>query len=117
LPCSRWPDARRCRRSRAPTSACPIGIDEPGVYGRVDLGNAAPPPVVHPRPVVIAPAPYAVRRAPICLYVAAEQQSHWRHCCARYDACGQPVYFVSDAWVRDRWEHAHHRPWREERHR
>ena len=26
---------------------------------------------------------------------------HWRKHCARYDACGRPVYFVQEDWYRN----------------
>ncbi len=83
-----------------------IGIAQPGVYGRIDIGTAPPPPVVYAQPVVIAARPYAVQRAPIYLYVPVEQQRHWARYCGRYAACGQPVYFVQERWVRDRWDEA-----------
>ena len=36
----------------------------PGVYGRVDIGNAPPPPVVYVRPMTVVRAPRAASRAP-----------------------------------------------------
>jgi len=92
-----------------------IGVHQPGVYGRIDIGNAGPPPVVYEQPVVIAPQPYAVQRQPIYLYVPVDQQRHWARYCGHYSACGQPVYFVQEQWVRDRWAHEHHRNWRDDR--
>jgi hypothetical protein len=91
-----------------------VNINVPGIYGRVDIGAPAPgvafvpPPVVYAQPVVIAPAPIAVQRAPIYLYVPDWQQRDWAHHCGAYAACGQPVYFVREAWVRDRYEKYHH---------
>jgi hypothetical protein len=86
-----------------------IGIHQPGVYGRIDIGNQPPPAVVYPQPVIIAPAPVAVHRQPIYLYVPPGHQKHWSRYCGRYNACGQPVYFVQERWVRDRWDHEHER--------
>lgn len=83
-----------------------IGINQPGVYGRIDIG-AAPPPVVYTQPVLVAPSPRAARLRPVYLYVPAEQQRDWRRYCGRYGACGQPVYFVQEQWVRQRYERAH----------
>jgi len=91
-----------------------IGVYQPGVYGRIDIGNAPPPPVIYTQPVVIAPTPYAVYQRPVYLYVPVEHQRHWQRYCGRYAACGQPVYFVQERWVQERWEHAHpggHRGW------
>ena len=84
-----------------------IDINQPGVYGRIDIGNMAPPPVVYAQPVVIAPAPVAVYRRPIYLYVPPAHQASWGRYCGNYAACGQPVYFVQEAWVRERYYREH----------
>jgi len=81
-----------------------IGIDQPGAYGRIDIGNFPQPAVVYPQPVVIAPTPVAVYQRPIYLYVPPDHQHNWGRHCGRYGACGQPVYFVQERWVRE-----HHR--------
>lgn len=81
-----------------------IGIHQPGVYGRIDIGNMPPPPVVLPQPVIIQPAPIAVVRQPIYLYVPPGHQKNWAKHCARYAACGQPVYFVQERWVQQRYD-------------
>ena len=84
-----------------------IGINQPGVYGRIDIGNLPPPPVVYPQPFVIAPGPVAVHQRPVYLYVPPGHQQDWAKHCARYAACGQPVYFVQESWVRERYEREH----------
>ena len=81
-----------------------IGINQPGVYGRIDIGNFPQPRLVYSQPVVIVPAPIAVHQQPIYLYVPPGHQKNWRKHCARYNACGQPVYFVQEEWVRERYE-------------
>lgn len=81
-----------------------IGINQPGVYGRIDIGNFPPPAVVYPQPVVIAPSPVAVYQRPVYLYVPPGHQRNWAKHCGRYSACGQPVYFVQETWVRDRYD-------------
>ena len=81
-----------------------IGINQPGVYGRIEIGNFPPPRVVYPQPVVIVPSPVAVYRQPIYLYVPPGHQKNWAKHCSRYNACGQPVYFVQEDWVRERYE-------------
>lgn len=68
----------------------------PGVYGRVDLGTASPPPVLYARPVIIAPPP-GPRPGPVYLHVPPGHAKNWRKHCHRYHACGQPVYFVKSA--------------------
>jgi hypothetical protein len=85
-----------------------IAIQQPGVYGRIDIGNLPPAAVLYPQPVVIAPTPVAVYQRPIYLYVPVAHQHDWRRYCGRYAACGQPVYFVREDWVRDRYEEHHH---------
>ena len=82
-----------------------VGINQPGVYGRIDIGNMPPPPVILPQPVIITPV--AVRPAPVYLYVPPGHQKKWAKHCASYNACGQPVYFVKESWVRERYEQEH----------
>lgn len=81
-----------------------IGIQQPGVYGRIDIGNYPRPMLVYPQPMVIAPSPVAVYQQPIYLYVPPGHQKNWAKHCYRYSACGQPVYFVQESWVRERYE-------------
>lgn len=81
-----------------------IGVSQPGMYGRIDIGNVAPPRVIHAQPVVIAPTPVAMHQNPIYLYVPPGHQKNWGKHCGRYNACGQPVYFVQESWVRERYE-------------
>jgi len=92
-----------------------IGINQPGVYGRIDIGNYPQPAVVYQQPVVVQPAPVVVERRPIYLYVPPEHQHDWNRWCAHYAACGQPVYFVREDWVREQYrrehEHDHDRGW------
>ena len=86
-----------------------LNVNVPGVYGRVDIGAPAvgvafvPPPVVYAQPMVIAPTAVAVHQRPIYLYVPEAHQRDWAHHCAAYGACGQPVYFVREQWVHDRY--------------
>ena len=93
-----------------------IGINQPGVYGRINIGDVPPPALVLPQPVIIAPPRVAIERAPVYLYVPPAHQQNWRRYCGRYSACGQPVYFVRDTWVRERYEHEHP-GWNRGRHR
>jgi hypothetical protein len=64
----------------------------PGVYGRVDVRNRPPPPVLYPQPVIIVEQPR--RAAPVYLHVPPGHARNWRKHCRKYDACGVPVYFV-----------------------
>jgi hypothetical protein len=86
-----------------------INLNVPGVYGRVDIGAPSAgvafvaPPVVYAQPMIIAPSPVAIQQRPIYLYVPEAHQHDWAHHCAAYGACGQPVYFVREQWVHERY--------------
>ena len=68
----------------------------PGIYGRIDIGQTLPPPLLYAQPVVIQRPALIVQQDPLYLYVPREHAKHWRKHCRQYQACGQPVYFVRD---------------------
>lgn len=70
------------------------GQISPGVYGRIDIGNNPPPPVVFAQPVIIARPARPVTMAPIYLNVPPGHAMKWEKHCHKYNACGVPVYFV-----------------------
>ena len=75
-----------------------ISVGQPGFYGRIDLGDFAPQPVLYaPQPVIITPAPHYVAE-PVYLRVPPGHRKNWRKFCGRYGACGRPVLFVRDEW-------------------
>jgi hypothetical protein len=86
-----------------------VTIREPGVYGRIEIGNGAPPPpVVYRRPVVIQqPVVVVAQPEPLYLYVPPGHARKWRKHCHRYDACGRQVYFVREEWVQAQYAQAH----------
>ena len=97
-----------------------VRVGEPGFYGRIDIGSAPAPRVMYADPIVVERVPGVVRQ-PIYLRVPPGHAKHWRKFCYRYDACGQPVYFVQDGWYqqnvyvhrerdwrRDDWHDHHH---------
>jgi hypothetical protein len=88
-----------------PSVGVSIGINQPGVYGQINIGNLPAPALVAPQPVIIAPAPGAA--SPVYMYVPIAEQHDWRRYCRKYNACGRPVYFVRDQWVRERYTHEH----------
>ncbi|WP_415797123.1 hypothetical protein [Comamonas aquatilis] len=95
----------------------------PGVYGRVDIGNAPPPALMYAQPMLGMPGARAMPHAqPIYLWVPPDHSRNWRRYCGRYSACGQQVYFLRNApphWRearRDRHDHHHGRGWERERH-
>ena len=75
-------------------SASVSGALAPGVYGRIDIGNAPPPPLVYAQPVIIQRAPVYVQQQPLYLHVPPGHAKKWSRHCARYNACNRPVYFV-----------------------
>ena len=70
------------------------GQIRPGVYGRVEIGRLPSPQLVFPQPVVIVQPAKAVPRSPVYLHVPPGHAKNWGKHCHRYNACGQPVYFV-----------------------
>jgi hypothetical protein len=69
----------------------------PGVYGRINIGSGPVPVLVYPQPVVIYQPVRPVQASPIYLSVPPGHSKHWGKHCRRYNACGQPVYFVRTA--------------------
>jgi hypothetical protein len=84
------------------------GVIKPGVYGRVEIGNRPPPPVIYPQPVIIMPVATAAPAAPIYLHVPPGHAKKWHKHCAKYNACGQPVYFVKPPASHRAKPHHHH---------
>ena len=100
-----------------PSVGVSIGINQPGVYGRINIGDVPRPALYRPEPVIVAPPRVVVvQPQPVYLYVPPAHQQNWRRYCGQYQACGQPVYFVRDEWVRERYEHEHP-GWNRGRHR
>ena len=69
-----------------------VTIREPGVYGRIEIGTAPPPPVYYPQPVIITRPAVVVAQPPLYLYVPPGHAKNWRKHCGAYNACGRPVY-------------------------
>jgi hypothetical protein len=76
-----------------------IQFSQPGVYGRIDVGQYPQPQLVLAQPMIIAPPPVAVAPPePVYLWVPPGHRRHWERHCREYNACGRPVYFVQDDW-------------------
>ena len=76
-----------------------IQFSQPGLYGRVDLGQYPQPQVIMSQPaLVVPPPPAAPPPEPVYLWVPPGHRKHWEKHCHEYHACGHPVYFVDDAW-------------------
>ena len=92
----------------APALAADVGvsvhISQPGIYGRVDIGQFPQPQVVVAQPVIIQPRPVTVVQQPVYMWVPPGHRQDWRRYCGGYNACGVPVYFVQDQWYE---QHVH----------
>ena len=77
-----------------------VQIGQPGFYGRIDVGGFPEPQLIYPQPVLIQPVPVGIVQEPVYLHVPPGHAKHWSKHCRQYNACGQPVYFVQDAWYR-----------------
>ena len=88
-----------------PAIAADVGVSvqvgEPGFYGRVEIGSFPQPQVIYPRPVVIQRVYVGLVGPPIYLRVPPGHAKKWAKHCHKYNACGQPVYFVQDRWYND----------------
>lgn len=88
-----------------------ISVGQPGFYGRIDIGNMAPPPVIYAEPVLIQ-RPARVVDAPLYLRVPPGHERKWSRHCGKYNACGRKVYFVRDDWYTNdyapRYRDGHH---------
>lgn len=81
-----------------------IGINQPGVYGRIDIGRYPQPQLIVQRPVVIYQQVQAPQ--PVYMHVPPGHRKNWRKHCRAYGACGTPVYFVQERWYQDHVVHA-----------
>lgn len=70
------------------------GALRPGVYGRIEVGNAPAPPVIYNKPVVASREVVPATVKPVYLYVPPGQVRKWSRHCGKYQACDVPVYFV-----------------------
>ncbi len=78
-----------------------INIGQPGFYGRIDLLNAPPPQLIYVQPIIVNPAPVNVAPQPLYLRVPPGHEKKWSKHCRKYNACGQPVYFVQENWYKN----------------
>jgi hypothetical protein len=88
-----------------------LSIDQPGSYGRLDIGDALRPRLIYQRPIVIERGVVG-HRPPIYLHVPVSHARHWRQHCHEYGACGERVFFVDDDWY-----HREYVPHYQQRHR
>ena len=95
-----------CAAATVPAQAADVGvsiaISQPGVYGRIDIGQYPQPAVIVSQPVVVRQprVVYGPAPQPVYLWVPPGHQKNWAKHCGRYNACGVPVYFVREDWYR-----------------
>jgi len=78
-----------------------VSVGQPGFYGRIDIGTYPRPEVIYARPVVVHHAPAGVVYQPVYVHVPPGHEKKWSKHCAKYNACGRPVYFVKERWYND----------------
>lgn len=99
-----------CGAASAADVGVSVSINQPGLYGQINLGNIPAPPVIYSTPVLIAPAPVGiVAPPPIYLHVPPGHEKHWEKHCREYNACGRPVYFVQEDWYSREYYPRYHR--------
>jgi hypothetical protein len=93
-----------CPAAYAADVGVSVNVNVPGIYGQINIGELPAPELLLPRPVIAVPAPVAVSAPPpepLYLHVPPGHEKHWARHCREYDACGRPVYFVSQRWYQD----------------
>lgn len=75
----------------------------PGVYGRIEVRGAEPPPVIYQQPTIASQAIVPASAKPVYLYVPPGQVRKWKRHCAKWRACDQPVLFVRFDKSPSRW--------------
>jgi hypothetical protein len=90
-----------------------VAVDEPGFYGRVEIGDQRPK-VVYTEPVVVRHTEITEVQRPIYMRVPPGHYKHWARHCEYYRACGQRVYFVDGPAARafHRWRAENRARWR-----
>jgi len=79
-----------------------IQFSQPGMFGRVDIGQFPQPQVIVAQPLIVAPPPAAMPPPEaVYLWVPLEHRKHWERYCGQYHACGHPVYFVNHVWYKE----------------
>ncbi|PZP33805.1 MAG: hypothetical protein DI603_06855 [Roseateles depolymerans] len=81
--------------ARAADVGVSISVGQPGFYGQIDIGTMRPQ-VIYPQPVLIQRVPSPP--PPLYLRVPPGHEKNWAKHCAKYNACGRPVYFVKGDW-------------------
>jgi len=78
--------------------AVAVTVGDPRFYGRIDILGYPQPQLVYPEPIIVQPAPTGVVVQPVYVRVPPGHAKDWKKHCKKYKLCGQPVYFIQDAW-------------------
>ena len=76
--------------ARAADVGVSVHIGDPGFYGRIDIGNYPPPPVIYRQPRVIVHE--VVERPPVYMRVPPGHAKKWGKHCHKYNACNERAY-------------------------
>lgn len=87
----------------APVFAADVGVavsvNQPGLYGVIQIGDfPQPPPVIYREPVIVEKVTVVHESAPVYMHVPPGHAKHWDKHCHEYHACSQRVLFVEDSW-------------------
>lgn len=75
-----------------------LNFGQPGYYGRVEVGDDSPRPVLlYQQPVIIERSRNDVGQ-PVYVNVPPLQARNWSGYCSGYRLCNRPVYFVNNNW-------------------
>jgi hypothetical protein len=67
-------------------------------HGTVDVRNFSRPDLVSPHPVIIRFMSAQMLARALYLHVPQAHRTEWAGYCHFYQACGHPVYFVTEKW-------------------
>ncbi|GKS68017.1 hypothetical protein W03_00210 [Nitrosomonas sp. PY1] len=85
----------------ASNTGASVSIGQSGVYGQIHLNNQYPnPQLIYSNPVTAIHSA-GVPQQPVYLHVPPGHAKKWNKHCHRYNACGQPAYFVQEKWYND----------------
>ncbi len=82
------------------------GEVQPGVYGRVEIGNDSHPDLVYAQPRVVVVDQHRSER-PVYLHVPPGHAKHWDKHCREYQACDRRVYFIRSTEYSQEYQREH----------
>ncbi|MDF3030144.1 MAG: hypothetical protein K0R03_702 [Moraxellaceae bacterium] len=67
-------------------------------HGAVDVRNFSRPELVSPHPIIVRFLSAQMLARALYLHVPQSHRTKWEGWCHHYQACGHPVYFVTEQW-------------------